>query len=90
MTSTLIERILRRTAKRKGAPEGFSGTVWYEISPVAAGKLVREAFGSTHRPPRPGHEIEFPPTTYRGHAGSWALSNRGGQYELMFYYRSTY
>jgi hypothetical protein len=85
----LVDRILKR-AKRKGAPEGFSGTVWYEISSITAGKLVRESYGDRRRAPRPGYEIDLPPTTRHGHPGHWLLSNRAGRYELQFMYGASY
>lgn len=81
----LIDRVLRR-ARRKGAPEGFSGVSWYEIGKKSATSLVREAFGSTKRPPRVGYEMMLPETTRHGHKGNWLLTNRGGQYELQFHY----
>ncbi len=73
-------------AQRKGAPEHMAGTTWWEISAVSAGKIMAASFPGK-RPPRPGYEIRMPDGMYRGHHGHWRLYNRGGKYELMFFYR---
>lgn len=73
-------------AQRKGAPENMPGTTWWEISAVTAGKLMAASFPGKH-PPRPGYEIRLPDDMHRGHPGHWRLFNRGGKYELMFFYR---
>lgn len=87
-----IERAIKRGQTKRASPAWLDGGIdFHVISAVAAGKIMREAYGSQRRPPRPGYSVDLPKTertnakgwTHRGH---WALSNRGGQYELMFHY----
>lgn len=73
-------------ARAKGAPEGMPGTRWWEISAVTAKKLMDTLFPGK-RPPRPGYEVTLPDSQRNGRPGYWFMSNRGGRYELMFYFR---
>ncbi len=81
----LIERVLARATLHDGFPRYWTG-----VGVTSATALVREAFGSSARAPRPGYATDLPATTYNGYAGHWVLTNNAGKYELRFYQTSSF
>ena len=77
----LIDQVLA-----KAQENGFT-TKWYVISNADASRLVKQAWGPTKHPPRPGYFVELPTSRHNGYSGHWNLSNTAGHYELQFMYR---